>query len=133
MESAGFSSQEKSQCWESTFHLDSVHFSFSHFCAFLPDWNRREIIEFVLSGVMGFVCETGEALHTPGTGSLSNNPIYTEIEVNKTGTYFPTRKREGCFPMSPVKKFFFYKQERKKNPMHLIKDIPGGLGEELYI
>lgn len=108
-----------------------MHFSFSHFCAFLSDWKRGEIIESVLSGVMGFVCEAGEALHTPGTVSLSNNPIYTEIEVSKTGTYFPTRKREDCFPMFPVKKFFFYKQGRKKNPTYPIKDIPEGLGEEL--
>lgn len=43
--------------------------------------------------MMFFVYETGKILHTPGTVSLFNNPIYTEIEMNKTGTYFSTRKK----------------------------------------
>lgn len=84
---------------------------------------------------MGFVCEAGEALRAPGTVSLPNNPIYTEIEVNKAGTYFPTRRREGLFPPTfPVKKVFLLqtrKKGKKKNPMHPIKDNPRELGGEL--
>lgn len=62
---------------------------------------------------MGLGCEAGEALPTPGTVSLSNNPIYTEKEVNKTGTYFPTRKREGLFPSVSCEKVFLL-QTRKE-------------------
>lgn len=43
----------------------------------------------MLSVMRLFVYETG----TPGTISLFKNPIDTEIEMNKTGTYFSPRKR----------------------------------------
>lgn len=96
--SADFSSQEKLQCWENSFHLDSVHCSFSYFCIFPSDSECSRIIEFVLSVMMFFVYETGKILHTPGTAFLFNNPIYTEIELNKTGTYFFHQKKVGFFP-----------------------------------
>lgn len=115
----------------STFHLDSEHFSSSHFCAFLSHWKGGEIIGFVLSGVMGFVCEAGEALRTPGTVSLPNNPIYTEIEVNKAGTYFPTRGREGLFPHVSCEKVFLLQTRKKERKISCtpLKTSQGDLGK----
>lgn len=86
--------------------------------------------------MMFFVYETGKILHTPGTAFLFNNPIYTEIELNKTGTYFFHQKKVGFFPPCFLWKSFFLqqterKQKKKKTTMQPNKDIPGGRGEKL--
>lgn len=64
-----------------------------------------------------FVYETGKILHAPGTASLFNNPIYTEIELNKTGTYFFHQNKVEFFPPCFLWKSFSSTNRKKaKNP-----------------